>query len=251
MRPLTEAIPKVLLPVAGAPFLHYQLGWLSAHGVNQVVLCIGHLGQAIRDFVGSGSKWGVEVSYVDEGDCLRGTAGALRLACDEGALGEWFFVLYGDSFLPVDFKVVADAFKDRSGSALMTVYKNEGRWDTSNVVFEEGKVALYDKRATTDMHYIDYGLSVFRRAVIEAEVPAGEKCDLAAVFHRLSLRGELLGHEVHSRFYEIGSPSGLKEFAGFAQQHLGDGLTARTLGKLADPVFDEWNNPKDSEYDDL
>jgi NDP-sugar pyrophosphorylase family protein len=148
---------------------------------------------------------------------LRGTAGALRLALDEGALHEEFLVTYGDSYLRVDFGAVGRALRESGKPALMTVFLNTGEWDTSNVVFDAEKrlVALYDKRRTLrpreDYRYIDYGLTAYRRDTIERLVPSGKRHDLAEVLHQLSLSGELAGLEVFERYYEIGSPSGLAD----------------------------------------
>jgi NDP-sugar pyrophosphorylase family protein len=217
MRPRTETIPKSLLEVAGRPFVDHQLEWLSAHGVSSVVLSVGHLGERLQTHVGDGARYGIPVRYVSEGATLRGTAGALRLAADAGALDAEFLVVYGDSYLPVDFGAVARAFRASTSPALMTVFENLGRWDTSNVVFDEAaeRLVLYDKqrklRPAEDFRYIDYGLSAFRRSIIERDVPAGVHVDLADVMRELSVRGELLGLRVTERFYEIGSPEGLAE----------------------------------------
>jgi len=214
MRPLTEKIPKSLLTVAGRPFLDHQLEWLAGHGVSDVVLCVGYRGDAIRAHAGDGARYGVRICYVDEGDRLRGTAGAVRLAFDEGALAESFLVTYGDSFLPIDFAAVFAAFVASGKPALMTLYRNHGRYDTSNAIFEGGTV-LYDKKRATrpaaDFQYIDYGLTALSRRVIADEIPSGAVADLATLFHDLSLRGELAGLEIPERFYEIGSPAGLED----------------------------------------
>lgn len=216
MRPLTETIPKALIPVEAKPFVDHQLAWLAAHGVTEAVLSIGYLGGAIRDHVGDGARFGLRVRYVDEGPKLRGTAGAVRLALDEGVLEPRFLLTYGDSFLPVDFAAVGRAHAASGAPALMTVFHNQGRWDTSNVVLEGDKVALYDKQRRTrppeTFRFIDYGLSAFERRVIADEIPSGVTADLADLFHRLSVRGDLAGLEVHQRFYEIGSPAGLEDF---------------------------------------
>lgn len=217
MRPLTETIPKALLPAAGRPFVDHQLGWLAAHGVTDVVLSVGYLGEAIQAHVGDGSRYGLAVRVVDEGANLRGTAGAVRLALDEGVLEERFLLTYGDSFLPIDFAAVFRAFVDSGAPALMTVYRNQGRWDTSNVIFDGRMVTLYDKQRRTrpaaDFAFIDYGLSALTRRVVEEEIPSGQKADLAELFHALSLRGQLAGYESAERFYEIGSPAGLADFS--------------------------------------
>jgi NDP-sugar pyrophosphorylase family protein len=222
MRPLTDTIPKALIPVAGRPFLDHQLAWLAGHGVSDVVLCVGYRGDAIRAHAGDGARHGLRVRYVDETDRLRGTAGALRLALDEGALEESFLLTYGDSFLPVDFAAVFAAFAASGKPALMTVFRNDGRWDTSNVIFDGGLVALYDKQRATrpisDFAYIDYGLSALSRRVIADAVPAGGVADLAPLFQALSVRGELAGLEVAQRFYEIGSPAGLEDLERWLQR---------------------------------
>jgi NDP-sugar pyrophosphorylase family protein len=218
MRPVTDTIPKALIPVDGRPFLEHQLGWLAGHGVTDVVLCVGYKGDAIRAYLegGAAARLGLGVRVVDEGDDLRGTAGALRLALDEGALAESFLVTYGDSFLPVDFTAVFRAFRACGRPALMTVFRNDGRWDASNVIFDGRMVTLYDKQRRTrpaaDFAFIDYGLSALERRVIADEIPGGGGADLAALFNALSVRGALAGFEVGQRFYEIGSPSGLEDF---------------------------------------
>lgn len=218
MRPLTERIPKALIPAGGRPFIDHQLGWLAAHGVTDVVLCIGYKGDAIRAHLDGDPavRHGLRIRFVDEGENLRGTAGALRLALDEGALEESFLVTYGDSFLPIDFGEVFRAYQAARRPALMTVFRNDGQWDTSNVIFDGQLVSLYDKnrrtRPAADFTFIDYGLSALSREVIAREVPATGAADLADLFHGLSVRGDLAGFEVAQRFYEIGSPAGLEDF---------------------------------------
>lgn len=218
MRPLTERIPKALIPVAGRPFIDHQLGWLAGHGVTDVVLSVGYKGDAIRSYTeqGDGRPHGLRVRVVDEGERLRGTAGALRLALAEGALEESFLVTYGDSFLPIDFAAVFGAFQASGKPALMTVFRNHGRWDTSNVIFDGRQVTLYDKQRRTrpaaDFAFIDYGLLALARRLVADEIPAEGNADLAPLLHALSVRGELAGLEVSQRFYEIGSPEGLEDF---------------------------------------
>jgi len=219
MRPLTDRVPKALMDVNGRPFVDLQLELLARQGVTSAVFCIGYRGDAIREYVGGGERWGIPCIFVDEGANLRGTAGALRLALDRGALQETFLVLYGDSYLLADFRAIWARFLENGKPALMSVFKNRGRWDQSNVIFEAGELKLYDKFATSElrkrMDYIDYGLSALTSACIESEVPSDGKLDLADVFKRLSARGELAGAEVFSRFYEIGSPEGLNDLLRF------------------------------------
>lgn len=218
MKPMTERLPKALIPVNGTPFADYQLEGLARQGVERVVFSVGHLGAMIRDFVGDGSRWGLKAACVDEGHTLLGTAGAIRLAIDEGLMDEVFLVLYGDSYLPIELSPVWRACAAEP-LATMCVLRNQGRWDSSNVIFKDGRVTLYEKgradAAAIGMEYIDYGLSVMRRDVIAQRVSSGEKAGLADVFHDLSVDGKLRGHQVHDRFYEIGSPQGLSDLEAY------------------------------------
>lgn len=209
LRPITETIPKALIDVAGKPFICRQLGYLHAQGIRRVVLCIGYLGEMIQLVVGDGSRFGLDVSYSPDGPVLLGTGGALKQALP--LLGEKFFVLYGDSFLPVDFAPIERAFTKSKKTALMTVLKNDDCWDKSNVLFCGGELVEYNKHAPrAEMTFIDYGLGVLASRALETYA-TGQSFDLAEVYHSLSIKGQLAGYEVHERFYEIGSRSGLKE----------------------------------------
>jgi NDP-sugar pyrophosphorylase family protein len=156
--------------------------------------------------LGPGERFGVELRYRYDPPDLAGTAGAVRAALDD--LGERFLVLYGDTYLRIDYAEVERA--SRGHVALMTVLENGGAWDTSNARFEDGRV-FYDKRAPApDMRWIDYGLSVLTPAAL-----SGEEADLADVFHRLSVEGRLAGYAATERFYEIGTAQGLEETDAF------------------------------------
>jgi len=220
LRPFTDKIPKVLVPVAGKPFFVHQLELLRRQGVTRVVLCLGHLGEKVREQFGDGSAHGVRLDYSFDGPVLLGTGGALKQALPR--LGEKFFVLYGDSYLPIDFAPVAEAFERSGKLGLMTVYRNEGRYDTSNVVFADSEIKVYDKKTRlAEMRHIDYGLSLFRAAALD-EYPAGAKFDLADLMQRLVARRQLAGFEVSERFYEIGSPSGLAELEALLARQASD-----------------------------
>lgn len=206
-------LPKTLVPVGGRPFADHQLTWLAEQGVGEVVYCIGYRGDQIRDYVGEGERWGLNVTYVDEGADLRGTGGALRLAYDDGVLAESYAVLYGDSYLDVDLPRVHEAFRASGQPALMTVLRNERRWDKSNADFDGALVTRYSKTEGA-FEWIDYGLSVLTRN-IASEIPNDEPADLAELYTRLSGERRLAGFEVTERFYEIGSPNGLAELERF------------------------------------
>ena len=215
MGELTADTPKYLLPVAGRPFADHQLAWLAGARVDRIALCIGHLGEAIREFVGDGSRWGLEVAYVDEGAELRGTAGALRLAADEGALDASFGVLYGDSYLRFDLADAWRTFETAGRLMLMCVLRNEGRWDSSNAAVADGLVTRYQKGladpASEGLDHIDYGFSILDRDATMNMIEPQAQTDLAELYARLAADGEVAAYEVSERFYEIGSPAGLAE----------------------------------------
>jgi NDP-sugar pyrophosphorylase family protein len=216
MHPLTERIPKALLEIAGRPFIEHQLALLRREGVERVVLCVGFLGEMIEASVGDGAQFGLSVSYSFDGERLLGTGGALRRALP--LLGPHFFVLYGDSYLDIEYGPVQAAYRQSGRPALMTVLRNEGRWDTSNVVFDGKRVVRYDKRHPgADMSYIDYGLSILDRNVIDAA--EGQVFDLSDLYTSLARDNRLAGFEVTKRFYEIGTPSGLSEAEGYLRGH--------------------------------
>ena len=213
LRPLTETIPKSLVEIRGEPFLAHQLRLLRRAGARRVVLCVGHLGERVRDFAGDGSAFGLEIDYSFDGPVLRGTAGALATALP--LLGGPFLVVYGDSYLPCDYAAVEATFLGSGKSGLMTVYRNEGQWDTSNVEFEDGRILAYEKKNRTPrMSYIDYGLGAFTPGALDA-VKGQERADLADIYKSLLESGDLAAYEITQRFYEIGSFAGISDLEAY------------------------------------
>jgi NDP-sugar pyrophosphorylase family protein len=209
LRPVSLTVPKSLIKVAGRPFIDYQMELLRRQGACKVVICCGYLGEQIEKHLGDGAEYGLAVSYSYDGNELLGTGGAIKNALPQ--LGETFMVLYGDSYLPISFQSVADAFRTSGADALMTVFMNDGHWDISNVEFADGVIRRYDKiHRTAAMRHIDYGLSVFRREAFNA-CRTDKAFDLSTVLQHLLAAGRLEGLEVSKRFYEIGSPAGIKE----------------------------------------
>lgn len=209
LRPMTETIPKALIDINGEPFIAHQLKLLHQQGLREVVICVGHLADRLQSFLGDGSQYGMKVQYSSDGEALLGTAGALKKALP--LVGENFFVLYGDSYLPCDYQLVQQAFYQQKKLGLMTLFHNAGKWDTSNVEYEGGMIIAYDKKKPQSrMHYIDYGLGVFNQQAFD-KVPTHTHYDLAELYQKL-LQSEQLGAcEVKERFYEVGSFSGIEE----------------------------------------
>jgi NDP-sugar pyrophosphorylase family protein len=210
LRPLTDTIPKSLVVIHRKPFLQYQLELLRRHGITDIILCIGHLGDQIRGYFEDGWRFGVNIRYSQEGERLLGTAGAIKHA--EPLLEDIFLLMNGDSFLMLDYRGIMDYFRGFRKLGLMVVYKNCDRYDRSNVVLEGKLVKVYDrKQRTPGMIYIDEGLSVLRKEALEL-IPEGETVPIEFLYQSLISRGDLLAYETSQRFYEIGSPEGLEEF---------------------------------------
>jgi MurNAc alpha-1-phosphate uridylyltransferase len=210
LRPLTETIPKSLIPISGEPFIAHQLRLLKSRGLERVVLCVGYLGEMVQEFVGDGASFGLAVDYSSDGTEPLGTAGALKRAAP--LLADAFFVVYGDSYLPCNYRDVESAFFASGKQGLMTVFRNEGSFDSSNVEFDGGAILAYDKQNRTPrMRHIDYGLGVLKRSVI-TDLPGGPY-DLAKVYQELLTRDELAALEMTERFYETGSFEGIQSFA--------------------------------------
>ena len=207
----TARTPKPLLEVAGEPFLFHQLRLLAKHGAVRVVLCVGYLGEMIEERVGR-ERYGITIDYSYDSPRLDGTLGAIRRALP--LLGDRFLVLYGDTYLRLDYGAAVASWIESDASGLMTVLRNDNLWDTSNVVYADGRVLTYDKHhLTSKMHWIDYGLGGLKsealRAVDEREG------DLAVLYQRLAETGSLYGFLATERFYEIGTPAGLAETEAF------------------------------------
>ena len=209
LRPATDTIPKALLSVAGQPFLIHQLRLLHSKGFRKIVLCVGYLGEMIEAKIGDGKRLGLQIDYSFDDPTLLGTGGALKRAISK--LGEQFLVVYGDSYMPIDYAAVVEAFIRSEKPALMTVLENEGRWDASNVWFEAGEIYRYDKKErTSEMRHIDYGISVLNAEVF-AGFPDNAAFDLADLYSHLVSQKQMAAHEVKQRFYEIGSAKALAE----------------------------------------
>tara|TARA_B110001450_G_scaffold252907_1_gene275443 strand:+ start:501 stop:1205 length:705 start_codon:yes stop_codon:yes gene_type:complete len=210
LKPITEKIPKSLVNVAGEPFIFHQLRYLKSQGIKNVTLCVGFLGNMIQSAVQDGKQFGVEVTYSFDGEKLLGTGGAIKKALP--LLGREFFILYGDSFLPIDFKKVEQTFISNTKSSLMTIVKNEDKWDKSNVLYIKKELLKYDKNnPSDDMKHIDYGLGILSSEAF-SNYCTDTYFDLSEVYEKLCEASDLQGYPVKQRFYEIGSHKGLEEF---------------------------------------
>lgn len=217
LHPITKKIPKVLVEVYGEPFIAHQLRYLIKQNITHVILCLGYLGEMVQEFIESQTWGNLKISYVFDGVKPLGTAGAIKKALNDLKNFNFahFFVLYGDSYLACDFSNVQKAYLQYQKYALMTVFKNEGRWDKSNIVFHNGQILDYNKQIQThDMQHIDYGLGILNTQVFYSYAE-DQFYDLAVLYQDLLKLNQLAGYEVLERFYEIGSFSGINELHSF------------------------------------
>lgn len=206
LKPITNTIPKALVPVAGIPFIYHQLELLNENNVNHVVLCLGHLGEMVENTVGNSYK-NIKIDYSYDGDTLLGTGGAVKKAIEK--VGDVFGVLYGDSYLPLIYTHVISHYQLCQKKGLMTVYANNHQYDTSNIVFQYGQILKYSKtEIVPEMKHIDYGFSILHKSSFES---FNGVFDLSKVIIQLIEENQLAGYEVYNRFYEIGSFKGLCE----------------------------------------
>ncbi len=209
LHPVTVTLPKSLIPINQEPFIAHQLRLLRKNHIKNVVICTGYLSEQIIDFVGDGKAFDLDVTYVNDGPTLLGTAGAIKQALPH--LSDAFFVLYGDSYLPCDYLTLQNHFDHSDKLALMSIFQNQGKWDTSNVLYHQGKILAYDKvNRNPNMHHIDYGLGIFKKAAFD-HIPKNACYDLADLYKKLITIDELATYEVTERFYETGSFAGIKE----------------------------------------
>lgn len=200
-------LPKPLIEVAGEPFLWHQLRLLASCGAHEIVLCVGYLGELIEQSVGP-ERDGLRIRYSYDAPGLDGTLGAVVKARE--LLGSRFLVLYADTFLRLDYAAAAAGWERSGLPAMMTVLRNRGRWDVSNVVYADERVQAYDKVAPRpEMEWIDYGLGGLSQDALD--LAAHGTRDLADLYRTLADQQLLYGFEASKRFYEIGTPDGLAD----------------------------------------
>ena len=213
LRPLTETVPKALIPVRGKPFVDYQLDLLKKSGIDDFVFCVGHLGEKVQRHLGDGSASGCNIRYSFDGPRLLGPAGALKRA--EQLLKNRFFVTYGDAYLRAPYGDLMVALSDSRKLAVMAVYRNKNRFGRSDIIVKGDVVVRYDKKERVEgMDWINYGVTALSKEALDL-IPEGEFCDEEEFYGSLIERKELLAFVVKQRFYEIGTPASLSEFEAF------------------------------------
>lgn len=214
--PLTRDIPKCLIEINGRPFVDWQLDLMIDKGYSDFVFCLSYKSNLIQEHLGDGSDRGVRIQYSLDGETQLGTGGAIQKALS--MLGPAFGVLYGDSYLPMNYQQAEQLFLGSQSHALMSVYKNQNQFDKSNVEFVDGKLLNYEKAANnTRMQHIDYGITFFKEAAFQSWADQSS-FDLSKVCNQLAKHKQLDGFEVFERFYEIGSIQGIQEISQYLRK---------------------------------
>ena len=213
LRNLAESTPKAMIDINGKPFLEYQIEMLKKQNIKDIVLCVGHLSDKIKDYFGDGKKFGVDIKYSYDGEKKLGPMGAIKNA--EPFLKKDFFIMYGDSYIFVDFKDVYNFYKKNDEHVTMVVYKNENKYDKSNLIIENNKVIyIRDTDEIKKVDYIDYGTSILNKKALEV-IPKNTFCSTVEFFKEMIVKNKLLAYEVKKRFYHIGTPKALEEFRSY------------------------------------
>lgn len=212
---LTKDTPKSMIKIEGKPFLEYQIEMLKKQSIKDIVLCVGYLSEKIIEYFGDGEKFSVNIRYSHDGEEPLGPIGALKKA--ESLLDNVFFTMYGDSYVSVDFKKIFSSFSKYNKKALIVVYKNSDKYDTSNIVVKNGRVVRYNQEKTTDMIYIDYGIQIFRKKALEI-IPKNTFYSTKDLFSKLTKEDKLLAFEAKRRFYHIGNLNALEEFKKYIEK---------------------------------
>jgi NDP-sugar pyrophosphorylase family protein len=218
LQSLKKKLPKALIKISGKPFIYHQLTYLRKEGIKKVIICIGYLGDRIKNYVGNGKKFDIEVLYSKDWPHLLGTGGAIKNALP--LITDKFFILYGDTFLPINYKDIVKFHLKNKSKSVITIIKNKGMWDKSNINFKNNKIIEYNKfNNGLEMEYIDYGLSLLSKDIFN-KYPPKKSFDLSVIFRQLIIQKKLLGFEVYKRFYEIGSIKGLRQTKKFLKKKI-------------------------------
>lgn len=211
LRPITATIPKILIPIAGRPFIYHQLELFERQGIKKVVYCLGHMGNMVVDAL-QNFRIGIDIQFSFDGSTLLGTGGAIRNAIPR--LGDKFLVTYGDSYLRTELFPIIKKFDFLETGGLMCVYKNLNEFDNSNVIYKNETIVDYNKCYSPDMEYIDYGLMMFLSSAFDC-FKSEESFDLSDLLRTLVKKNQLGGYEVFERFYQIGSTAGIAELENY------------------------------------
>lgn len=200
-----------MVKIHGKPFIQYQLELLKKNNLNDIILCVAQGSSIIENFVGDGRSFGLDVKYSYDGSNLLGTGGAIKNSLRN--VNEYFFVIYGDSYLDINYKEVYDYYLLNDKKSVLTVFENNNLLDRSNIIFKNNKILKYCKNSDDkEMTYIDYGLSILNKKDF-VDFDDKDSFDLSNLYDTLVKEDKLNAFKITERFYEIGSIEGINDFS--------------------------------------
>ena len=214
LRPLTDNITKPMVEVGGKPFVEYLILLLKENGIKSILFLAGYLGNKIEDYFCDGSKWRVKIDYSFEEKPI-GTGGAVRLA--KGKLEKNFFLLFGDSYLAIDYRGMAKEYMGSKRKAMLAIYDNSNETDVPfNVMIDKSKeiVTVYNKRKDNppSFKYCDAGVIAVDRQVVDLIEEKKFISFEEAIYPRIISEEGLGYYMAECRFYDIGTIQRFKVF---------------------------------------
>ncbi|MGA2286180.1 MAG: nucleotidyltransferase family protein [Dehalococcoidia bacterium] len=236
LRPLTERVPKPLLPLGGTPLINHLVALLAAHGVTEVAVNLYHRPKAIRDHLGDGSDFGVSITYSHE-ETLLGSAGAVKKL--ESFFDESFFVLYGDVLTDIDLTALAAFHRSRGAALTMAVHETDEPERCGIAEADDGGAVrrFREKPAPgeTSSRWANAGVYAVEPSVLRF-IPPDSFFDFGDHLIPLLLeRGEpVLAYPSDSYFLDIGSPERYSQ----AERDLRAGVVHPSFTSVDHPVLD-------------
>lgn len=213
LRPLTLDVPKPMVPVAGRPFLDYELRLLTRNGFHDFVICVGYRADQIERYFGNGSELGISIAYSNDGEKQLGPSGALTNAAK--LLKNEFMVTYGDAFLQMNYRDFEESFRSSGKLGMMAVLDNHNSFGNSDIVVKDGLVVEYDKtNQKPEMTWINFGATMLQKRALGV-IPASTVLEEEQFYRALIAKRELAAFVTTNRFYEIGTIPALREFEKF------------------------------------
>lgn len=209
LRPLTNDIPKPMVPVDGQPFLALQIAYLISQGITHFVLCVGYKHEKIMDYFGDGQKWGVHIDYAIETELL-GTGGAIKNA--ETYLDQYFFVFNGDTYLEVDLTACVQQYEHYQKSVLMVLKKLEDcqRYGTVELDEQNTVITFKEKQASIGEGLINAGCYLMNNTILQ-KILNNQKISLETEIFPNFL-GDIAGYQTSGYFIDIGTFDSYDEF---------------------------------------
>jgi NDP-sugar pyrophosphorylase family protein len=206
LRPFTVGSPGCLIPVQNRPFLYYLLKMLRMRKIDNVVLCIGYLGNQIQNYCGDGKKIGIPINYSRERDGLLGTGGSLKLAA--GLLEETFFVIYGNTYMNLDYREVFDKFSESARQALVVAYRCHFGERSDLEIDVHSVVTKYQEDSRLRLGCGAAGVFVFKKDIL-TEIETGRPISLEnEVFPKIVKQHHMIAFVTTKRVFKVNTFGG-------------------------------------------